>query len=126
MTVYVDNMQAPFGRMKMCHCWADSRAELLAMMDAIGVQRKWFQRPDGAASFGMSASWEHFDISLKKRALAVQHGAIEVSMFVMAEHADRQKFIAAIKAGHYRRAEGALRMMCLAAAMRRKRENDPL
>jgi hypothetical protein len=122
MSVYVDNMEAPFGRMKMCHCWADTRAELLAMMDVIGVQRKWFQRPDGAANFGMSASWEHFDIALTKRALAVQHGAIEVDMFTMAEHAERQKFIAAVNAGHWRRAEGALRMMCKAAEVRRKRQ----
>ena len=41
MSVYVDNMQAPFGNMVMCHMWADTDDELLAMADAIGVQRKW-------------------------------------------------------------------------------------
>lgn len=124
MTVYVDSMNAPFGRMKMCHCWADTRAELLAMMDTIGVKRKWFQRPDGAANFGMSASWEHFDIAMSKRALAVQHGAVEVDMFTMAEHAERQKFLAAVAAGQMRRAQGALTMMCKASAMKRKRRDD--
>ena len=44
MTVYVDNMQAPFGRMKMCHMVADTSEELLAMADKIGVQRKWLQK----------------------------------------------------------------------------------
>lgn len=123
MTVYVDNMEAAFGRMKMCHCWADTREELLAMMDTIGVKRKWFQRPDGAAPFGMKASWEHFDIAQTKRALAIQHGAVEVSMFVMAVHANRQQFIANCKLQHWRRAEISLRMMCLAHEAVKRREN---
>ena len=114
MTVYVDNMEAAFGRMKMCHCWADTRDELFAMMDRIGVQRKWFQRPDGDCDIGMNASWEHFDIAQSKRALAVRHGAVEVSMFVMAQHANRQNFIKACDRGDMVRAERALRMMCLA------------
>jgi hypothetical protein len=71
MTVYVDDMQAPFGRMKMCHMIADSRDELLAMADRIGVARKWLQK---------AGTWqEHFDIALSKRALAVAAGAVEVS-----------------------------------------------
>lgn len=69
MSVYVDDMEAEFGRMKMCHMWADTYPELLAMVDAIGVQRKWVQFPP-------KASWVHFDIALSKRALAVQCGAI--------------------------------------------------
>lgn len=74
MAVYVDNMRAPFGRMVMCHCWADTRQELFAMMDTIGVASKWFQQPP-------KASWEHFDISLNKRALAVAAGAIETDRY---------------------------------------------
>lgn len=95
MTVYVDTMEAPFGRMKMCHCWADTREELFAMMDRIGVQRKWFQRPAAVGGFGMDASWEHFDISMSKKALAIKHGAIEVDMFTMAMMANEQQFLAA-------------------------------
>ncbi len=71
MTVYVDDMQAPFGRMKMCHMVADSTEELLAMADKIGVDRKWLQSP--------GTSREHFDIAMSKRALAVKAGAIEVT-----------------------------------------------
>jgi len=71
MTVYVDDMRANFGRMVMCHMLADSDEELLAMADKIGVQRKWHQHP------GTSKS--HFDIALSKRALAVAHGAVEIT-----------------------------------------------
>lgn len=72
MAVYVDNMQAQFGRMKMCHMIADSTDELLAMADRIGVARKWIQSAGTAR--------EHFDIALSKRALAVEAGAVEITM----------------------------------------------
>jgi hypothetical protein len=58
--------------MVMCHMLADSTEELLAMADAIGVARKWLQKP-GTAS-------EHFDICKSKRALAVRAGAVELTM----------------------------------------------
>jgi len=70
MSVYVDNMRAGFGRMKMCHILADTTEELLAMSDKIGVQRKWLQHPGTA--------FEHFDVCLSKRAVAVRNGAQEV------------------------------------------------
>ena len=70
MAVYVDDMKAAFGRMKMCHMVADSRAELFAMADKIGVQRRWLQKPD--------TPHEHFDISMSKRKLAVGFGAQEI------------------------------------------------
>lgn len=73
MTVYVDNMRAPFGRMVMCHMAADTLDELLLMADRIGVARKWLQRPP-------NASWVHFDISLGKRAAAVAAGAVEIDV----------------------------------------------
>lgn len=71
MAVYVDDMQAPYGRMKMCHMMADTTEELLAMADKIGVARKWIQRP--------GTPMEHFDIAMSKRALAVAAGAQEVT-----------------------------------------------
>jgi hypothetical protein len=51
--------------------FADSTEELLEMVDKIGVQRKWIQ--------DAGTGREHFDICMKKKALAIQHGAIEAS-----------------------------------------------
>lgn len=70
MTVYVDDMRARFGRMVMCHMMADTMEELHAMADRIGLQRRWFQDKPGHP---------HYDISLSKKALAIRHGAKEVS-----------------------------------------------
>lgn len=70
MAVYVDNMNAKYGRMKMCHLLADTEDELLAMADRIGVARRWHQFPGTAKS--------HFDICLNMRAKAVAAGAIEI------------------------------------------------
>jgi hypothetical protein len=61
MTVYVDDVRHRFGRMVMCHMWADTMDELYAMVDRIGVARRWLQQPP-------KASWTHFDISLDKKA----------------------------------------------------------
>jgi hypothetical protein len=81
VTVYVDPAVWPFGRMIMCHMFADTTEELLAMADRIGVQRKWLQRPPETGLQGMDASWVHFDIATAKRALAVRYGAVEVGKF---------------------------------------------
>lgn len=43
LSVYVDDMEAPFGRMIMCHMGADTTEELLEMVDAIGVARRGIQ-----------------------------------------------------------------------------------
>lgn len=82
MSVYVDQPIFPFGNMMMCHLWADSLDELLAMVDRIGVQRKWIQGHP-TLSFGKhrNASWVHFDIAKGKRALAIQAGAIETDRY---------------------------------------------
>lgn len=71
MAVFVDDMRAPFGRMRMCHMVADTSEELLAMADRIGVARKWLQ--------DAGTTREHFDVCLAKRALAVRHGAEEIT-----------------------------------------------
>lgn len=73
MAVYVDTMQAQYGRMKMCHMQADTLAELHEMADKIGVARKWFQCPP-------KASHPHYDICLSKKRLALKYGATEISM----------------------------------------------
>ena len=82
MTVYVDDMHlyemGRFGRMKMSHMIADTDDELYEMADAIGVPRKWVQYPD-------SPSRIHFDICLSKRKLAVDAGAVEVTMRELAQ-----------------------------------------
>ncbi len=78
MTVYVDNMKAPFSNMIMCHLFADTTEELLDMVDKIGVQRKWIQHP--------GTYREHFDIALSKRKLAVKFGAKEVTWMDYGRH----------------------------------------
>lgn len=72
MSVYVDNMRAPYGRMIMCHMVADTDEELHAMAEKIGVARKWHQKAGTVHS--------HYDIALSKRALAVANGAKEITM----------------------------------------------
>lgn len=68
MTVYVDDMRAPYGRLIMCHMIADTEAELHAMADKIGVARKWYQG-------------DHYDVCKSMRTKAVKLGAVELSMF---------------------------------------------
>lgn len=72
MSVYVDDMEAEFGRMKMCHMVADTREELNAMADTIGVARKWIQKAKHDHTV-------HYDICLSKKAKALTAGAIEVT-----------------------------------------------
>jgi hypothetical protein len=67
MPVYVDNARNRYGRMVMCHMLADTRAELHAMADAIGVARRWFQD-------------DHYDVCLSKRGEAVRRGAHEITV----------------------------------------------
>lgn len=79
MSVYVDgaNIRAdvPNGsrvvRGVWCHMTADTRAELDAMADRIGLHRSWIQHP---------GQWhEHYDLTKSRRALALAAGAVEVS-----------------------------------------------
>ena len=83
MTCFVDDMAAEYRafagahRMIMFHMLADSDEELHAMAARIGVQRKWWQSPE-------KTSGSHYDISKAKRKLAVDAGAVEVTIKQMA------------------------------------------
>lgn len=90
MAVYVDDVRHKFGNMVMCHLWADTNDELLAMMDKIGVHRKWIQGHK-TLSFGKhrDASWVHFDIALSKKALAITAGAILTDKYGPVIHTSR-------------------------------------
>jgi hypothetical protein len=82
VTVYVDDMytvpMGQFRRMKMSHMMADTEAELHAMADRIGLQRKWYQG-------------DHYDIAINTRKKAVQAGAVEISMRQMAAYSALQR-----------------------------------
>ncbi len=87
MTVYVDDMytipMGRFGRMKMSHLIADTREELFACADAIGVPRKWLQKAGKAG--------EHFDIAMAKRDSAIAWGARPIKMNQLASMVHRRE-----------------------------------
>lgn len=56
--------------MVMSHMLADTTAELHAMADRIGVDRRYVQNA--------GTPREHYDICQSKRALALEHGALEI------------------------------------------------
>ena len=70
MSVFVDDMAAPFGRMVMCHMIGDTSAELMEMASRVGVSARWLQYP--------GTYKEHFDICKAKRSQAVALGALEI------------------------------------------------
>ena len=82
MTVYVDDVRHRYRGMIMCHMWADSQAELLAMADRLPIERRWLQKPP-------KASWEHFDVSLSMKMKAVRLGAVLTDKYGPLEHAAR-------------------------------------
>lgn len=71
MAVYIDDMNAKYGRMTMCHMIADSTEELLRMARLIGIDKKWIQKS--------GTTHEHFDVSVTKKKLALDQGAIPIS-----------------------------------------------
>jgi hypothetical protein len=77
MAVFVDDMfhhrMGRFGRLKCSHMVADTDEELHAMAARIGVSEKWWQSPD-------KTSGSHYDIAMSKRALAINAGAIPITM----------------------------------------------
>lgn len=84
MTVYVDDMCAPYGCMKMCHMLAGTDEELHLMAARIGVARKWWQSPE-------KTSGSHYDICLPKKARAIELGAVPVMLRQMAAMNMRRK-----------------------------------
>ena len=75
MAVYVDDYydfgkgMAKLGRMKMSHMFADTPDELHSMACSLGLKREWFQS---------HTRTPHYDVSISKRSLAIQKGAIEL------------------------------------------------
>lgn len=69
VSVYVDTERNRFGRMIMCHMFADSLGELHFMAELLGMKRQWFQ----------PLSFPHFDVCLMRRKRALELGAIEVN-----------------------------------------------
>jgi len=68
MSVYVDKANIPYRRMIMCHMLVDTINELHEMASKIGIQKRWFQH---------HGSTPHYDISLSKKKIALENGAIE-------------------------------------------------
>ena len=91
MSVYVDDFfvqaDVPNGarvvRGRWCHMTADSREELDAMADVIGLRRSWIQHP---------GTWkEHYDVTMSRRAAAVRAGAIEITLHEATERHRRKR-----------------------------------
>lgn len=90
MSVYVDDVRHQYGRMVMCHLWADTLEELMDMVDHIGVQRKWIQgHPELSFGKHRNASWIHFDISLGMKSKAIAAGAILTDKYGPSEYTAR-------------------------------------
>lgn len=70
MTVFVDDAFIPFQSMQMSHMIAETSEELHSMADAIGLKRSWYQD---------KGSFPHYDVSERKRELAIQHGAVPLT-----------------------------------------------
>jgi len=116
MSVYVDPSRWPYGRMVMCHMWADTEDELMVMADKIGVARKWVQRPP-------QASWLHFDISKAKRLVAVSFGAVETDQYGPLEWQAKQ-WVLSGDAGLMQLAENRLQQITKCRNVR-KADNGP-
>lgn len=112
VTVYVDDVRHEFGRMVMCHMWADTDAELLAMADRIGVARKWIQgHPTLSHGKHRKASWVHFDVSLGCKARALAAGAVLTDKYGPIRHTWSLKLADAWDAGDMDRAGRCLQML---------------
>ncbi|UTH75681.1 DUF4031 domain-containing protein [Chromobacterium sp. IIBBL 290-4] len=68
MTVYVDNVRIKWRGRQWCHLVADSLDELHRFAVSIGLKKAWFQ---------CNASYPHYDITIERREIALQLGALE-------------------------------------------------
>lgn len=76
MSVYVDRLQHwGWKHGPSCHLIADQPHELHEFAARIGMQKRWYQR---------DASTPHYDLTAKRRARAVELGAVEL---------DRRSFV---------------------------------
>jgi hypothetical protein len=81
MAAYVDHLNDwgwRYGR--SCHLIADTLAELHAMAERIGMRRAWFQDKPHC---------RHYDLTAKRRALAIAAGAIPCSRVEFVNHMRR-------------------------------------
>jgi Protein of unknown function (DUF4031) len=75
VATYVDTVRdypnAGLRHTRFCHLLADTRAELHALADALGIPRRYFQ----------DHPWRwHYDLPEHLRVAAVEVGAVEVTM----------------------------------------------
>lgn len=71
MPVYIDDYNAPYGRMIMCHMMADTHQELVNMAVHIGIHTKWIQKE--------GTIYEHFDVCLQMKQRAIKLGAVQMT-----------------------------------------------
>lgn len=72
MTIYVDQFPEGWGKWTGGgHMLTTNIFELHDMARKIGLKKQWFQK-DGR--------FPHYDVQRRKRALAIQHGAVEIEI----------------------------------------------
>lgn len=75
MSVYIDTLFDwgwKYG--KSCHLFADTEKELHEFAQSIELKRSWFQISNN--------NMPHYDLTEKKRALAISKGAIEIDKYL--------------------------------------------
>lgn len=82
MTVYVDDVRHAFGRMIMCHMWADTEEELDAFAARLGLQSRWKQKPPKASWVKCRIMWK--DKGMAWRALSFGHWNADKAKFLIA------------------------------------------
>ena len=86
MTVYVDNARIPatVGRLhgRWSHLTADTKEELHAFAERIGLQRRWFQTCKRSAVCQPAERCRHwhYDVTDAKRDEALRAGAVAVNI----------------------------------------------